>query len=113
MSSIVKRVFTALFGLIYGGLSFYWNLLGIVFVIPDCTPDSKEWEEYTLCLPIGIMMLLVWLALTAFILFKFRKNKALLFFVMMIIGAAILLVVVQSLPSGNGPFSFWGEYIRS
>jgi len=58
MSSIVKRVFTALFGLIYGGLSFYWNLLGIVFVIPDCTPDSKEWEEYTLCLPIGIMMLL-------------------------------------------------------
>lgn len=66
MSSIVKRVFTALFGLIYGGLSFYWNLLCIVFVIPDCTPDSKEWEEYTLCIPIGIMMLLVWLALTVY-----------------------------------------------
>ena len=113
MSSVAKRIIIALLGPIYGGISFYWDLLGIAFVIPDCTPDSKEWEEYTLCLPIGIIMLVVWFALTAFILFKLRKKKALLFFVMMIIGVAILLVVVQSLPSGNGAFSFLGEYIRS
>ena len=106
MSSIVKKIFIALLGLIYGGLSLYWNLLGIAFVVPDCTPDSKEWDEYTLCLPIGIIMIVVWLVLTAFILFKIRKSKALYFFITMIFGAAIALIVSVNITYGNGPFSF-------
>ncbi len=105
MNITVKRILIALSGLIYGGISLYWDLFAFVFLIPDCTPDSKEWEEYTLCLPIGITMLALWLVLTASILYKLRKSKALIFFIAMIIGAAILWNILQDFTYGSGPFA--------
>lgn len=74
--SIFKRILLGVSGVTYGILGTFWALLSIAFVVPDCTPASYEWDEYTgVSLPIGITSVLVFTATSICILFAFRNKK--------------------------------------
>jgi membrane protease YdiL (CAAX protease family) len=74
--SILKRILLGVSGLTYGILGTFWALLSIAFVVPDCTPASYEWDEYTgVSLPIGIISILVFTVTSVCILLAFRNKK--------------------------------------
>ena len=72
-----KRVISGFSGLLYGFLGIRWLILSIAFMIPDpdCGPGTKDWSEYTgVGLPMGIVMLIVFI-ITSVCIFYYLRNK--------------------------------------
>lgn len=87
----MKKVLIAFLGFLHGIFGSYWGLLGIAFTFPESTPDSKDYEEDRLFVPLGIVMLLIYAIATIISYYKLRKSMfdIILFSVALIIGIAI------------------------
>ncbi len=72
----MKKVLIGLWGIVQGVIGTAWNLVGLVFLLhPDSAPGTKEWEEDAIFIPIGFVMLVIWLTVMFFCYYKLRKNK--------------------------------------
>ncbi|MBQ8434630.1 MAG: hypothetical protein IJX24_01255 [Oscillospiraceae bacterium] len=76
MKKILKNILISVHGFLLGTLGFYWDLMGVAFMFPEYGPGSLSWEEDKIFIPIGIFMVLIWLAIFIFTIYKFRKSKA-------------------------------------
>lgn len=94
MKKLMKKSLITILGVLHGIFGSYWGLLGIAFTFPDSSPGSKDYEEDRFFIPFGVMMLLISLAVIAFIYYKLRKNKyhVIIFSVAHIIGTVILIL---------------------
>ena len=73
---VLKKTLLSISGTAYGFLSVPWAILSYAFVVPDCTPDSYDWDEYTgVSLPLGIFSLLIFLTVAIGLVLAFRKKK--------------------------------------
>ena len=72
----MKKLLIGLGGIVQGIVGTAWNLLGLLFILhPDSAPGTKEWEEDRIFIPIGYVMLVIWLIAMFFSYYKFRKSK--------------------------------------
>lgn len=72
----MKKALIALWGAAQGIIGAYWNMLALLFIThPDSSVGTKEWEEDAMFIPIGYVMLAVWLAAMVLSVFKLRKIK--------------------------------------
>ena len=101
MKKILKRILSAVHGLLQGTLGIYWLLMGYAFMFPEYGPGSLSWEEDKFCIPIGIFMVLIWLAVFIFTVYKFRKSKAeiISFIISLLAGTVLLVIYMMSLLS--------------
>lgn len=73
----MKKIIIAFSGFLYGIFSAFWGLYAIGFTFPISSPGSMDYEyEDKFFIPFGIIMMLSWLAATAFIYYKMRKSKS-------------------------------------
>lgn len=68
-----------IFGLGYGYLSFWWIVLALAFAFPDTSPGCKDWVEDAPFIPIGYVMLILYVILAVILVIKTRKDKKKLF----------------------------------
>ncbi len=89
----MKKFIIAFLGFLHGIFGSWWGLLGVAFTFPDSSPGSKDYEEDQLGIPIGVMMLLSYIAVMAFSYYKMRKNKSyiIIFLVSLAIGMATFI----------------------
>lgn len=83
-----RPVLSALSGLVYGFVSFWWVAYSWVFIaLPLAERGTKEWEEDAMFIPFGVMGIVLWLALAAFLFVKLKRGKWSLW---LFLGAAVL-----------------------
>ncbi len=89
----MKKALIAFLGLLQGVFGSWWGLLGIAFMFPESTPDSKDYEEDRTFIPFGAVMLLIYLGVMIFSYYKLRKRKSdiITFSAALVIGIAILI----------------------
>ncbi len=99
MKKILKRILSAVHGLLQGTLGTYWLLMGYAFMFPEYGPGSLSWEEDKFFIPIGIFMVLIWLVILIFTIYKYRKSKAdmITFIVSSLAGTVLLVIYMMSL----------------
>lgn len=79
-----KRSLVALVtGAGYGFISFCWLVLAALFLFPGSSPGSLDWEHDVFLIPVGLILLACYLAVTGLLIVKGRKDKrsALLFLI--------------------------------
>lgn len=92
----MKKFIIAFLGFLYGIFSTFWGLLGAAFTFPDSSPGSKDYEEDCFFIPLGIIMLLSYIAVTIFSYYKLRKKKSyiIIFSVSLVIGISIYIFFI-------------------
>lgn len=71
-----KPVLSTLSGLGYGFLSFWWLAYSLCFIaLPLMERGTKEWEEDGIFLPFGVLGIVLWLSLAAYLFVKLKKGK--------------------------------------
>ncbi len=76
MKKILKRIGLAILGLLQGTVGSYLAVLGFVFAFPGTPPDSKDYEEDMMFVPMGYIIMALWLAVMIASIVFLRKNKA-------------------------------------
>ena len=76
MKDAFKKIGFSIYGLLQGTLGSYLALLGFAFAFPTSTPDSKDYEEDLFFVPLGYIIMLIWLAVMVTTFIVLRKNKA-------------------------------------
>ena len=76
MKDVFKKIGFSIYGLLQGALGSYLALLGFAFAFPASTPDSKDYEEDLFFVPLGYIIMLIWLAVMVTTFIVLRKNKA-------------------------------------
>lgn len=76
MKKILKRIGLAISGLLQGTVGSYLAVLGFVFAFPGTPPDSKDYEEDMMFVPMGYIIMALWLAVMIASIVFLRKNKA-------------------------------------
>lgn len=72
----MKKVLIGLWGILQGLIGTIWNLFALAFILhPGSSPGTKEWEEDAMFIPVGYIMLIIWLAIMFFCYYKLRKRK--------------------------------------
>lgn len=72
----MKKVVIGLWGILQGVIGTIWNLFALTFILhPGSAPGTKEWEEDAMFIPIGYVMLVIWLVVMFFSYYKLRKRK--------------------------------------
>lgn len=96
MKNLLKRIEFSIFGLLQGTLGSYFALLGFAFAFPESTPDSKEYEEDIFFVPLGYIVMFVWLVMmiTAFIFLRKNKANLLSFLIAWLIGVGVFLALL-------------------
>ena len=74
MIKVIKKV---LIWAVYSAVSMVWLFFAIVFVSPIMYDDlgSKDWEEDAMFIPIGIIMLIIWLFVLIFMILRVKKKS--------------------------------------
>lgn len=74
MIKVIKKV---LIWAVYSAVSMVWLFFAIVFVSPIIYDNlgSKDWEEDAMFIPIGIIMLIIWLFVLIFMILRVRKKS--------------------------------------
>ena len=75
MKDAIKKIGFSIYGLLQGALGSYLALLGFAFAFPTSTPDSKDYEEDLFFVPLGYIIMLIWLAVMVTTFIVLRKNK--------------------------------------
>lgn len=96
MKHILKKAGLSVFGLIQGTIGSYLALLGFAFAFPESTPDSKDYEEDLFFVPLGYIIMFIWLAvmIAAFLFLRKKKADLLSFFIAWLVGVAGFAVIV-------------------
>lgn len=76
VKNLLKRIGFSIYGLLQGTLGSYLALLGFAFAFPNSTPDSKDYEEDLFFVPLGYIIMLIWLVVMVTTFIFLRKNKA-------------------------------------
>lgn len=63
MQNAITKILLAIFGLLQGTLGSYFALLGWAFAFPETSPGAKDYAEDMLFVPLGYMIMFVWLEL--------------------------------------------------
>ena len=72
----MRKVLIGLWGILQGLIGTIWNLFALAFILhPGSAPGTKEWEEDAMFIPIGYVMLIIWLVIMFFCYYKLRKRK--------------------------------------
>lgn len=72
----MRKVLIGLWGILQGVIGTIWNLFALTFILhPGSAPGTKEWEEDAMFIPIGYVMLIIWLVVMFFSYYKLRKRK--------------------------------------
>lgn len=74
MIKVIKKV---LIWAVYSAVSMVWLFFAIVFVSPIMYDDlgSKDWEEDAMFIPIGIIMLIIWLFVLIVMILRAKKRS--------------------------------------
>lgn len=75
-----RKIISAALVVLYIPLSLVWNLMAIGFMLPLWEPTLggtgiQEWSEGAPLVPIGCLMLIVWLVSLMFLLLRFVKKN--------------------------------------
>lgn len=76
MKKTMKRIGLAISGLLQGTVGSYLAVLGFVFAFPGTPPHSKDYEEDMMFVPMGYIIMALWLAVMIISVLSLRKNKA-------------------------------------
>lgn len=72
----MKKTLIAFGGVTQGIIGAYWNMFALLFIMhPDSSVGTKEWKEDAMFIPIGYVMIVVWLGAMVLSVFKLRKSK--------------------------------------
>lgn len=94
----MKKFLVGLWGLVHGVIGTLWNIWGFIFILhPDSEPGSKEWEEDKIFIPIGYIMLAIWLIAMLSSYYKLRKSKMdiIIFSIAWVVSTFCMLFVLQ------------------
>ena len=96
MKNLLKRTGLSICGLLQGTLGSYFALLGFAFAFPETAPGSKDYEEDIFFVPLGYIIMLIWLVVmvTAFMLLRKNKANLLSFLICWLVGLGGCLVLV-------------------
>ncbi len=88
MNSILKKVGLPVLGLLQGTFGSYLALLGFAFAFPDSAPGSKDYDEDMFFVPLGFIIMFLWIIvmITAIALLRKNKTQLLLFLIPWFIG---------------------------
>ena len=88
MKNKLKKTGLLLSGLLQGTLGSYLGLLGWAFAFPESVPGSKDYEEDMFFVPLGFIIMLLWIIVmvTAIVLLRKNKTNLLLFLIPWLIG---------------------------
>ena len=94
MKNALKKIGFSIFGLLQGTLGSYLALLGVAFAFPESTPGSKDYEEDMFFVPLGYIIMFIWLVVmvTAFLFLRKDKANLLSFLIAWIVGIGGCLV---------------------
>ncbi len=94
MKNALKKIGFSIFGLLQGTLGSYFALLGVAFAFPESTPGSKDYEEDMFFVPLGYIIMFIWLVVmvTAFLFLRKDKANLLSFLIAWIVGIGGCLV---------------------
>lgn len=76
MKKLITKVGISIFGLLQGTLGSYLALLGFAFAFPESTPDTKDYEEDIFFVPLGYIIMFIWLCIMIATFMFLRKSKA-------------------------------------
>ncbi|HAE52471.1 MAG TPA: hypothetical protein DCG30_04380 [Ruminococcus sp.] len=96
-NNIIKKVLIALHGLFQGFIGLWWSFVGIAFIThPDSSPGTKDWEEDEALIPVGYIMILIYLIILAasFYIFKEKKSDIIAFIISLAVGIAGFVIFV-------------------
>lgn len=96
VKKLLKRITISICGLLQGTFGSYFALLGFAIAFPETQQGSKDYEEDIFFVPLGYIIILMWLVvmITAFILLRKNKANLLLFLICWLIGLGGCLVFV-------------------
>lgn len=91
----IQKFLTVLWGIVHGTVGTIWGLAGCFLAFPiDSAPGTKEWAEDCQFIPLGYIMLAIWLMATLFSYFHLRKSKTgILVFTGAWVGGVLLFIV--------------------
>ena len=100
MQNVLKKIGLSIAGLVQGTFGSYFALFGYVIAFPDTEPGMRDYEEDMFFVPLGFVMMLIWVVVMVSIIIALRKNKAnvmsfLLSWVIGLIGCIVFLVVAH------------------
>lgn len=96
----MRKVLVGLWGILQGVIGTIWNLYALAFILhPGSAPGTKEWEEDAMFIPVGYMMLILWLVVMFLSYYKLRKRKSdmIVFFMAWLVSMIILIFGIQIL----------------
>lgn len=96
----MRKVLVGVWGILQGVIGTIWNLFALVFILhPGSAPGTKEWEEDAMFIPVGYIMLIIWLVIMFLSYYKLRKRKnhMIVFSVAWLVSMIMLILVIQML----------------
>lgn len=96
----MRKFLFGLWGILQGVIGAIWNLFALTFILhPGSAPGTKEWEEDAMFIPIGYVMLIMWLVVMFISYYKLRKRKSdmIVFSVAWLVGMIIFIFGVKML----------------
>ena len=93
---MLKKILIAVYGFIQGYFGVWWNLLGIAFITTAGSVNSKDWQEDSMFIPVGYIMIVVWLVVIIASVCKFKHEgfNVVLFLALLIIGAIFCMSIM-------------------
>lgn len=76
MQNAITKILLAILGLLQGTLGSYFALLGWAFAFPETSPGARDYREDMLFVPLGYIIMFVWLVIMITVIILLRKNKA-------------------------------------
>ena len=74
MRKYIKNIFLSIWGLFHGTIGSYTLLLGYAFAFPETEPGMKDYEEDMYFVPLGFIIMIVWIILMLITILKLRKK---------------------------------------
>ena len=94
MKNAMSKVGISLLGLLQGTVGSYLAILGLAFAFPGTEVGSKDYEEDMFFVPMGFMIMFIWVTVMIIAFIKLHKNKRnlLLFLISWLVGTIAVLI---------------------
>lgn len=95
MRNIVKKILLIMLGMIQGFFGSFAAILGFAAAFPGTSLGAKDYEEDMLFVPLGYLIMILWVVVmaTAFIRLRKSKSNLLMFTISWIVGVVGIGVV--------------------
>lgn len=75
MNNKIKRLMISILGLLQGAIGSFFAMVGLAFAFPETEPGSMDYEENMSFIPLGIFLMIAWLAVMIYAVIRLRKSK--------------------------------------